>query len=74
MTSTFCIRISDDLRKDLEKISKKTNLASGQIAREAIRRYIIVQRFHELREKTITYAEKAGFYTDEDVFQKIKRK
>ena len=71
MASTFTIRISKDLRKELELVSKKNNLKAGQIAREAIRRYLIAQRFRELRAKTIPYAEKAGFYTDEDIFGRI---
>ena len=73
MASTFTIRLSKDLRKDLEWASKTTNLKASQIAREAIRRYLAVQRFRELRAKAIPYAEKAGFYTDEDVFRKINR-
>ncbi len=71
MASTFTIRISEDLRNELELVSKKNNLKAGQIVREAIRRYLVVQRFRELRAKTIPYAEKAGFYTDEDVFKRI---
>ncbi|MFH2068663.1 MAG: CopG family transcriptional regulator [Candidatus Omnitrophota bacterium] len=72
MASTFTIRISEDLRNELELVSKKNNLKAGQIAREAIRRYLVAQRFREVRAKTIPYAEKAGFYTDEDVFKRIK--
>ena len=73
MSSTITIRLPEDLRNKLESTSKKTNLGVSQLVRESVRRYLAVQRFRELRAETIPYAEKAGFYTDDDVFQKTSR-
>ena len=73
MGDTITIRLPEDLKSKLESASKKTNLGTSQLVREAVRRYLAVQRFRELRAETVPYAEKAGFYTDEDVFQKKNR-
>ena len=73
MSSTITIRLPEDLRHKLESTSKKTNLGVSQLVRESVRRYLAVQRFRELRAETIPYAEKTGFYTDDDVFQKTSR-
>ena len=73
MGDTITIRLPEDLRNKLESTSKKTNLGISQLVREAVRRYLAVQRFRELRAEAIPYAEKAGFYTDDDVLQKKNR-
>ncbi len=70
MSNTITIRLSDELRSKLDSTSRKTNLTVGQLVREAVRRYLAVQRFRELRAGTIPYAERAGFFTDEDVLSK----
>lgn len=72
MSNTITIRLSDELRSKLDSTSRKTNLTVGQLVREAVRRYLAVQRFRELRAGTIPYAERAGFFTDEDVLSKQK--
>ena len=72
MSGTITIRIPEDLKNRLESISEKTNLGVSQLVREAVRRYLAVQRFRELRADTIPYAEKAGFYTDDDVVKKAR--
>lgn len=74
MNNTITIRVSDELKKTLETASKKNSVKASQIVREALERYLSVQRFRELRAETIPYAERAGFFTDEDVLNKPKKK
>lgn len=74
MTNTITIRLSEDLKKTLETVSKKNSVKASQLVREALESYLSVQKFRELRAKTIPYAEKAGFFTDEDVLNKPKKK
>ncbi len=74
MNNTITIRISNELKKTLETASKKNSVKASQLVREALERYLSVQRFRELRAETISYAEKAGFYTDDDVLNKPKKK
>jgi predicted transcriptional regulator len=69
--NTLTIRLSDDLRSDLQKISREQEKPISDIVRESIRRYIAVEKFRSLRKKTLPFAEAQGFLTDEDVFRAI---
>ncbi len=69
--ATLTIRLPAQLRRELEKLSKERRRAAGDIVRESLRRYLAVERFRELREKTLPFAEAQGFLTDEDVFKSI---
>ncbi len=74
MANTITIRIPEDLKDGLETASRKTHVGVSHLVREAVKRYLAVQRFRELRAETIPYAERAGFFTDEDVFKRLHRK
>jgi len=37
--------------------------------KQALKRYLIRSEFEALRERSIPFARKAGYYTDEDVFR-----
>ena len=67
MSDTITIRLSKKERNKLESASKSTNLTVSQLVREAVRRYLAVERFKALRAETVPYAERAGFFTDEDI-------
>ena len=69
--NTLTIRLPDDLRADLQKLSREQNKPVSDIVRESIRRYVAVERFRALRKKTLPFAEAQGFLTDEDVFKAI---
>ena len=70
MSGTITIRLSEKERDKLESTSKKTSLTVSHLVREAVRRYLAVERFRELRAETISSAERAGFFTDEDILEK----
>lgn len=65
------IRLSDELRSDLQKLSQEQNKPVSDIVRESIRRYVAVEKFRVLRKKALPFAEAQGFLTDEDVFRAI---
>ena len=69
--TTLTIRLSDELKKDLERLSRERNQSAGEIVRESLRRYLAVERFRALRARTLPFAEAAGYLTDEDVFQAL---
>jgi predicted transcriptional regulator len=69
--NTLTIRIPDDLRVNLQKISREQNKPVSDVVRESIRRYIAAERFRALRKKVLPFAEAQGFLTDEDVFKAI---
>jgi len=69
--NTLTIRLPDDLRADLKKISREQNKPVSDLVRESIRRYVAVESFRALRRKALPFAEAQGFLTDEDVFKAI---
>ena len=68
---TLTIRIDDQLEKDLEELANATHRSKSDLAREMLRKRIAVERFRRLREKTLPFAEAAGYLSDEDVFRDI---
>ena len=69
--NTITIRLPDELRSDLQKLSQEQNKPVSDIVRESIRRYVAIEKFRSLRKKTLPFAEAQGFLTDEDVFRDI---
>jgi len=69
--ASLTIRLPLGLRRELEKLSKERRRAAGDIVRESLRRYLAVERFRALRDKTLPFAEAQGLLTDEDVFKSV---
>lgn len=69
--NTVTIRLPEDLKADLQRISREQNKPVSEVVRESIRRYVAVERFRALRRKVLPFAEAQGFLTDEDVFKAI---
>lgn len=68
---TLTIRLPDELRSDLQRLSQEQNKPVSDLVRESIRRYVAVEKFRALRKKVLPFAEAQGFLTDEDVFRAI---
>jgi predicted transcriptional regulator len=71
MDKAITIRIPEDMRKDLEELSKYEHKPVSDIVRESLRRYIAINRFRKLRNMVLPFAEAEGILTDEDVFEII---
>jgi predicted transcriptional regulator len=69
--TTLTVRIPEPLRRELEKLCKQEKLALSDVVRESLRRYVAVERFRSLREKTLPFAEAQGYLTDEDIFKAV---
>ena len=68
---TLTIRLPDELRDNLQKLSEEQNKPVSDIVRESIRRYIAVERFRALRKEVLPFGEAQGFLTDEDIFKEV---
>jgi len=68
---TITVRLPNELRSDLQKLSQAQNKPVSDIVRESIRRYVAVERFRALRKRVLPFAEAQGFLADEDVFRAI---
>jgi predicted transcriptional regulator len=71
MSNTITIRIPEDLRAQLEEISREENLPLSDLVREALRRIISIRQFTRLRKRILPFAEAQGFLTDDDIFREI---
>jgi len=71
MRQTLTIRLPDDLRKELQKISQEESKPMSDLVRESLQRYVSIYKFRRLRNKVLPFAEAQGILTDEDVFEVI---
>jgi predicted CopG family antitoxin len=71
MKQTMTIRISDELREELQEISKAEGKPVSDLVRESLKRYIAVYRFRKLRNVVLPFAEAQGILTDGDVYKII---
>jgi predicted transcriptional regulator len=69
--TTLTIRLPEELKAELDEISRDENRAVSDIVRESIRRYIAIERFRSVRKKILPFAESQGLLTDEDVFKAL---
>jgi predicted transcriptional regulator len=69
--STLTLRIPDDLKKQLEELSRTMQRPTSELVRESLRRYIVTEQLKAIRRKTVPLAEAQGFLTDEDVFKEV---
>jgi predicted transcriptional regulator len=69
MNNIVSIRLPDDLRKELQEISKKESRPVSDLVRESLKKYIAIYRFRKIREIVLPFAEAQGILTDEDVFK-----
>jgi predicted transcriptional regulator len=72
MSTTITIRLPDDLRAALEKISEAEDKPLSDVVRESLRRYVAIQQFRQLRKKVLPFAEAQGLLTDEDIFESLE--
>jgi predicted transcriptional regulator len=71
MNKTLTFKISDELRKELQEISRAEGKAISDLVRGSLRRYIATYRFRKLRNTVLPSAEAQGILTDEDVYKEV---
>jgi len=69
--STLTLRIPDDLKEQLEELSRQMQRPTSELVRESLRRYIVTEQLRAIRRVTVPLAEAQGFLTDEDVFKAV---
>jgi len=68
---TLTIRLDEKLERELARLAKQSGRTKSEVAREALRRQLAIQKFPALRREAMPYAAAAGYLTDEDVFRSI---
>ena len=72
--STLTLRVPDDLDRALERQSAAQGVSKSDFAREALRRYLRVAEFRQLRTRLVARAQANGIHTDDDVFGVLDKK
>jgi predicted transcriptional regulator len=65
------VRLDPDMKPTLDRICRRSGRTRSEVIREALRRRLALERFRELRRRVSVYAEKSGYLTDEDVFDRV---
>lgn len=71
MNQTLTIRIPEEMRKELQELSKVEDKPVSDLVRDSLKKYIAIRRFRKLRNMVLPFAEAQGILTDEDVFKAI---
>jgi predicted transcriptional regulator len=69
--STLTLQIPDDLKQQLETLSRQQQRPAGELVQESLRRYLAQEELRLMRDKLRPYAESQGILTDEDVFKTV---
>ncbi len=71
MAATVTIRLEDALQTRLARVADATGRTRSDLVREALERQLVLIEFSDARRKTRPFAERAGWLTDEDVFDAV---
>ena len=70
-TTSITIRLDKDLEGLLLEASRRSGRNRSEIAREALRRQLNIEKFESLRKRIMPFAEARGYLTDEDIISRI---
>jgi predicted transcriptional regulator len=71
MDATLNVRISADLKRQLDALSRRQHRPSSELVRESLRRYIASEQLAAIRKASVPLAEAQGFITDDDIFRAV---
>jgi metal-responsive CopG/Arc/MetJ family transcriptional regulator len=71
MSETIPVTLPDEIVADVEAFSTADGVTRAELVRSAVEAYVADRKFYELRARVVPQAQKAGFFTDEDVFRAI---
>jgi Arc/MetJ-type ribon-helix-helix transcriptional regulator len=67
--ATITLRVPDELDLELERQSAAQGVSKSDLAREALRRHLLVTDFRALRAELMARAQALGVHTDDDAFR-----
>jgi predicted transcriptional regulator len=68
---SLTIRLDPQLEKSLARLARQTGRTKSEVARDALRRQLLLQEFRSVRRGLLPHAEAVGWITDEDVFRDV---
>lgn len=73
MSKTITIRLDDKLSEMLDHVCEGTGRSKSEIMRDALKRRLSLELLDMAREKLVPLAQRQGIFTDEDIFDLLKR-
>lgn len=61
-------RLDEETIALLDRLSREQGRSESALVREALRRHLAAEAFRQTRRQIARHAERAGYLTDEDVF------
>lgn len=71
MRETITISLPEDIKAEVDAFTQEHGLSRSDLVRQALREYLLIRRFRELRGRMVPHAQAQGIFTDEDVFERI---
>jgi metal-responsive CopG/Arc/MetJ family transcriptional regulator len=71
MREVLSISLEKSLKDKVEEAAGKYHISKSELIKKAIEKYIAHAELREIRDMLVPRAEKAGYYTDEDIFNDI---
>ena len=68
---SLTIRLDDKLEREITRLAKMQHKTKSEVARELLRRHVLVREPDQLRTRLQPYSEAAGYLTDDDFFRDI---
>jgi metal-responsive CopG/Arc/MetJ family transcriptional regulator len=71
MRETITISLPEEVKAEIDAYSRDFGVSRSDLVREAIREYMLIRRFRDLRARMVPQAQAQGIFTDEDVFERV---
>ena len=71
MREVVSISLDKKTKAKLDKYAKRRSVKRSVLVKEALNKYLIVEELKEKRNELRPYAEKQGFFSEEDLFKVI---
>ena len=71
MRSTITVSIPEEIKGELDKVSRSEGVSRSDVVRESLRDYLFLRRFRAIRRAMLARASQKGIFTDQDVFDKV---
>ncbi|HEX8695372.1 MAG TPA: ribbon-helix-helix domain-containing protein [Longimicrobium sp.] len=71
MRETITISLPEDIKAEVDAFTQEHGLSRSDLVRQALREYLLIRRFRELRARMVPHAQAQGIFTDEDVVERV---
>ena len=71
MRKVMSVSIDEELLAKLEKAAKRQHTKRSELVKRALRQYLYLDDMQNIRSRLRPYAEKAGYFSDDDIYNDI---